>query len=440
MAFPRSAIRAGHAVAALVPLAALGAAAGCSSGSSKTAPGADASIDGSGQADGSLDSAPHDTGASEDGGIADAGPDVIVDPDNCVPPGTPNNAAGVGGYCSPNGGQCNLPDGGSTICTADFGSTVPAHAWFCTDLCDVDAGAVACGSPGPACVATPEGESVCLPETCLAFLAGDAGLGSSVGDTTETVDVDGGARTYILHVPPGYTGQTPVPLVFDFHPLTVPAAVWKGVTNWSSVADQQNFIVVWPQGIDNAWNVGRCCGDADDVAFTRAMIAQIASEKSIDPKRIYATGCSNGGGMAYMLACNAADVIAAVAPVNFDCITGATNDPSCGSCSPSRAISETQFMGTADTDVPYDGGATPVVSGLLFPSAQANFSTWAGFDQCTGSPAAEPGQSSCQTYASCGAGAAVTLCTIENGTHCGSYGTYPIVQTAWQAFQNEALP
>ncbi|HEY6460687.1 MAG TPA: PHB depolymerase family esterase [Polyangiaceae bacterium] len=409
------------AFAAVGAVTVMAAVAACSSASSKGARGPDASTDGAAEAgaDAASDAA------------ADVGLDAILDPENCVPPGTPNNEAGIGGYCSPGGGQC----GADTLCTADFGA--PAHAWFCTNLCN-DGGVANCGSPGPACV-TVEGESVCLPESCLVLLA-DGGLGSNTGDTTETLDVDGGTRTYILHTPPGYTGQTPVPLVFDFHPLGVPAAVWKGVSTWAAEADKDGFIVVWPQGIDDAWNVGRCCGGADDVAFTRAMIAAISAEKSIDPKRIYATGCSNGGGMSYMLACNAADVIAAVAPVNFDCITGATNDPSCGSCTPSRPVSEVQFMGTADTEVPYDGGPTPVVQGLLFPSAQANFTTWGGFDQCTGTPAAAPSQPSCQSYASCGASTQVTLCTIDQGTHCGSYGTYPITQIAWQTFQSESLP
>jgi polyhydroxybutyrate depolymerase len=436
----------------LVALACGLASAACHSSSSSTASPADASApdatqDSPAAQDSALKDATTDAADAADATdsgprIADAAPDVIIDPNNCVPPGTPNNAAGVGGYCSPSGGQCAHagPDASSTICTADFGSAVPPHAWFCTDLCSVDAGSVACGSPGPACIATPEGESVCLPETCLSFLAGDAGLGSNANDTTETLDVDGTARTFIVHTPPSYTGSTPVPLVFDFHPLTVSAEVWKGVSNWAPTADQEGFIVVWPQGINNEWNVGRCCGTADDVAFTRAMITQLSGEKNIDPKRIYATGCSNGGGMSYMLACNAADVIAAVAPVNFDCITGSTNDPSCGSCTPSRPISETQFMGNADMYVPYDGGPTSVVAGLVFPSAQANFGTWAGFDQCTGSPAPEATQPSCNTYTGCAADAAVTLCTIDNGTHCGSYGTFPIVQIAWQAFQSQSLP
>jgi polyhydroxybutyrate depolymerase len=265
------------------------------------------------------------------------------------------------------------------------------------------------------------------------------------GETTETLMIDGMARTFILHVPPSYTGTKPVPLVFDFHPIGVEASLWKGVTNWSATADMDGFIVVWPQGYMNSWNVGRCCdpalgADVDDVAFTRSVISQVSAEACVDDRRIYASGCSNGGGMSYKLACEAADVIAAVAPVDFDCITGATNDPSCGDCNPSRPISECQFRGTDDKDCPYDGGPTSVVAGLLFPGAQANFATWSGIDQCGGSPQPSSDNAACDTYSACGAGAEVTLCTVPNGTHCGSYSTFPIVDVAWDMFQRHALP
>src|SRR5207302_4114506 len=103
--------------------------------------------------------------------------------------------------------------------------------------------------------------------------------------------------------------------------------------------------------------------NVDDVAFVRALLAKLATEACVDPKRIYATGCSNGGGMVYRLACDAADVIAAGAPVDFDCVTGATNVPSCGSCKPARPISMTQFRGTSVGTVPYDGGPANAVGG-----------------------------------------------------------------------------
>jgi polyhydroxybutyrate depolymerase len=272
-----------------------------------------------------------------------------------------------------------------------------------------------------------------------------AGLTAVPGETTGTLTVGGQQRTYILHIPPGATGATAMPLVFDFHPIGVQASLWKDISTWGAAADKDGFIVVWPQGYMNSWHVGRCCdpalgADVDDVAFTRAIIAQVSSQACVDSKRIYASGCSNGGGMSYELACDAADAIAAVAPVDFDCITGANNDPSCGNCNPSRPISETQFRCTGDKSCPYDGGATSVVAGLLFPGAQANFATWAGIDQCTGSPQASSDNAACQTYSNCGAGAEVTLCSVPNGAHCGNYTTFPIVDVAWEMFQRHPLP
>src|SRR5262249_23516290 len=150
----------------------------------------------------------------------------------------------------------------------------------------------------------------------------------------------------------------------------------------------------------------------------RAMIAEIESNACIDVKRIYATGCSNGGGMAYKLGCDAADIIAAIAPVDFDCITGPTNDPSCGSCSPSPPIAEAQFRGLLDPFVPYGGGPTSVVQGLDFPGAVANFTTWGMLNQCTGQPAVESAHADCKTYPSCAGGVETTLCTNPVGLHC----------------------
>jgi len=274
--------------------------------------------------------------------------------------------------------------------------------------------------------------------------AGEGGL-TAGSDTTETLLIGGLTRTFIVHLPQGYADTAPVPVVFDYHPLGVTAGIWKLATTWSATADAQGFIVVWPQGYMGSWNVGRCCdpalgADVDDVAFTRAILARLSAQARVDAKRVYATGCSNGGGMAYKIACDAADVIAAVAPVDFDCVTGAGSNPSCGDCTPSRPISECQFRGTNDMDVPYDGGPTPVVAGLVFPGAQTNFATWAGIDDCAGSPATDGIQPACQTYSTCGGGADVTLCTVPDGTHCGSYASFPIVDTAWAMFQEHALP
>lgn len=263
------------------------------------------------------------------------------------------------------------------------------------------------------------------------------------GESSMSVMVGGMARTFVRHVPPGYTGKGPVPVVIDFHPLGGSGSSWKGSTGWGSLADKEGFIMIWPDGIGQSWNVGRCCADAqsqkvDDVGFTKAIVESLAKDACIDPKRVYATGCSNGGGMAFKVACDAADVIAAVAPVDFDCVTGDAADPSCGSCTPARPISEVQFRGTNDTAVPYGGGSGP--RGTMFPGAAENFSEWKGINMCADAAEAVADHSGCETYGACAGGVETILCTVQNGTHCGNYQSFDIVNVAWEMFQRQALP
>jgi polyhydroxybutyrate depolymerase len=233
--------------------------------------------------------------------------------------------------------------------------------------------------------------------------------------------------------------------VIDFHPLGGSGQQWKGATGWGALADQEGFIMVWPDGVGNSWNVGRCCEAAlnqnvDDVGFVRAIIEQLEAEACIDSKRVYATGCSNGGGMSYKVACEAADVVAAVAPVDFDCVVGPENDPSCGGCEPARPIAEVQFRGTADSAVKYEGGQAPIPPTMRFPGAQANFADWAEINQCTGEPAPLGEHEGCETYESCEGNAQTTLCTVQNGSHCGSYASFGIAAIAWEQFEKAALP
>ena len=256
-------------------------------------------------------------------------------------------------------------------------------------------------------------------------------------------------------------------MVFDFHPLGGTGASQKSSSGWDKKCDSVGCIAVFPNSASNGgngWNVGYCCQGAqtnkvDDVQFTRDMIKFLQANTCVDPKRIYASGCSNGGGMSYMLACNAADVIAAVAPVDFRCITGSepasassltpTNNTAC-TCTLPHAISVTAFdEGQDNSIVPYNGGQTAVAANcppggsckaFNFPGAQVNVDTWAHFDMCTGSASALSTNSICKTYMSCADKAEVTLCTAPSGSHCGSYSLAKIVDTSWTQFQKEALP
>ena len=237
------------------------------------------------------------------------------------------------------------------------------------------------------------------------------------GEATSTVQVGGMARTFILHVPQSYTGKMPVPLVMDWHGLGSSGAGQAGVSGYKALADQEGFIIAWPNGIDQAWNIGPCCTTSrsiDDLAFTKAIVEDVKKRACVDPKRIYADGYSMGGGMSHYLACNAADVFAAVAPSAFDLLPE-DEEP----CHPTRPITVILFRGTADPIVPYGGGASMPPNGLNvtihFLGAEATFKRWADLDGCTGMPTDTGG--GCSTYSECKEGVAVTLCTKQGGSH-----------------------
>jgi len=242
----------------------------------------------------------------------------------------------------------------------------------------------------------------------LAFLlAGSASaqvLGP--GDSSRSIVVNATTRTYLVHVPPSYTGATPVPLVVDHHGFTSTATAQSLISGFKALSDTAGFIVVHPQGIGNAWNAGICCTTAnDDMAFIRALVAKMHEEAAIDARRVYATGLSNGGAMSHRLACEAADLFAAAAPVAFPI---SISPPS--SCVPSRPIPVLTFMGLTDALVPYGGGT--------FPSAATTFSHWRSTNLCGTDPVPEvhdvSGASYCDIDLSCTAGVQVGLCSITS--------------------------
>lgn len=253
---------------------------------------------------------------------------------------------------------------------------------------------------------------------------------SQTGDITNTLTYDGVERTYILHVPASYRESQPTALVLDFHGGGGNASTQMRTSNFSPLADEEGFIVAYPNGTGRhedkllTWNGGTCCAYAvanqiDDVGFVRTIITDIQSKYNIDVKRIFATGLSNGAIFSYRLACDAADLFAAVAPV-----AGTQNYLR---CNPSEPVSVIHFHGTDDSHVGYDGGAGPdSLVDVPFESVQDSIHFWQKVDQCGTNPQTESFEDiEHDAYSNCANGTAVELYTIISGKHAWPGGNGP---------------
>lgn len=243
---------------------------------------------------------------------------------------------------------------------------------------------------------------------------------------TRTLEWQGGERFYDVYQPPGEVPAEGLPVVFDFHGFGSTKEDQRTVLNpgLQQLSNTQHFLMVWPQGIGDAWNAGTCCtapGDPrDDVGFVAAILDVVAAEAPIDTSRIYATGLSNGSAMSHRLACDSADLFAAVGPVAFPL----PFFPLSG-CQPSRPISVDMVMGLTDVLVPYNGG------GINGP-ARDSFSYWRDTNGCGPGEAdsvtllvgpSQPFQR-CETYTSCSEGVEVRLCSIVGIAFTGPLASF----------------
>jgi polyhydroxybutyrate depolymerase len=169
---------------------------------------------------------------------------------------------------------------------------------------------------------------VSLLTAVLVVSANAAGLAVmlSPGNHTITLSYGGRERSAMVHVPPRAVEIRGLPVVLNFHGGGGHAGNEQEYSMMDRVADREIFVAVYPNGTGRlskrllTWNAGTCCAYAvinniDDAGFTRALVADLAQRISIDRLRIYATGLSNGAMMAHRLAAEAADLVAAVAPV-----------------------------------------------------------------------------------------------------------------------------
>lgn len=229
-----------------------------------------------------------------------------------------------------------------------------------------------------------------------------------------TITVDGVVRSYLLHVPATY--QPGAPLVLALHGGAGSARQFSRGNQLTDLSDQAGFILVYPDGLDRSWNDSREIGSRtshDDVGFIRALIDQLSSEYSIDSRRVFVTGVSNGAMMSYRLACELADKIRAIAPVvgNLPVTLAQT-------CAPSQPVALHMIVGTNDPLVPYEGGGVGFFGGrgdVL--SAPATAAQWASYNGCAAEPTVTQQSDLIEVTTYAGCQAPVEMLTVIGGGH-----------------------
>jgi len=238
-------------------------------------------------------------------------------------------------------------------------------------------------------------------------------------------------------------------------------------TGFNAIADRENFIVVYPDGIEKHWNDGRepkryrtHIENTDDVGFISALIDELSSELNIDTGRIYVTGISNGGMMSHRLACELSERIAAFSPVVSNLPVSMLKV-----WNPSRPMPALIINGTDDPLVPWEGGDIRLgimkLGEVLSVADTVKF--WTTMNRCSSSPIVtelpdkDPNDGTTvrkEIYAGCSDGAEVVLYTIEGGGHTWPGGIqylpesfigktsreFNASEVIWQFFKEHPMP
>ena len=270
------------------------------------------------------------------------------------------------------------------------------------------------------------------------FLAGADACAATLapGDHEFSITHQQLGRSYLVRVPPHAAGGAALPVVINFHGGGAHASVQKLYSRMDAAADRDGYIAVYPNGSGGiggrllTWNAGACCGPAaasqvDDVGFSLAMLDDLSNRLPIDRARVYATGLSNGSMMAYRLAAEAPEHIAAVAGV-----AGAMTLPR---FAPRLAVPVLHIHSVDDERALYDGGlglAFPITNTrVLHQPVDAMIGQWLAHDDCPRQPqvAAPVGgkpdapdashTATSYTYAKCRDGTEVILWKLTGAGH-----------------------
>jgi polyhydroxybutyrate depolymerase len=298
-----------------------------------------------------------------------------------------------------------------------------------------------------ACIYTAETAGTNTPPAAGTNTPQAAGTSAPPAGQSITISLSTGKtkRDAWIHIPAGYSSATAVPLVLNFHGDTSTGKEQEALSGMSALADREGFLVAYPNGINQKWDDGAGADGAADRQFVRDLVKKLMLDYTVDPKRIFATDMSNGGGMTNRVGCSLADIFAAVAPVE-----GGYKDWT--ECSPSRPVPIMAFHGITDLIVPYNGGnGGGVASAVIFPSIPDWAAAWANRDSCNATPKETHPNADLtrQEWTRCAGGASVILYSIDHQGHSwpGSKLRPTITSQAidasaemWRFFQAHPMP
>jgi len=206
------------------------------------------------------------------------------------------------------------------------------------------------------------------------------------GDYELSLPIQNRTRTFIAHVPPQIREEVPLPLVVNFHGSGSNATQQRQYSGMNVTADRHGFVVVYPNGTGVAsgqrrflsFNAGGCCGAAmrnnvDDVGFTEAIVTVLSEKLAVDPRRLYATGMSNGGMMAHRVAADSR---------RFAAIASVAGQLAVTSFRPSHPVSVMEFHSVDDRLARYEGRPERSVTRIEYPSVQRGIDQWVAHNEC----------------------------------------------------------
>ncbi len=265
-------------------------------------------------------------------------------------------------------------------------------------------------------------------------------------DPVEPPEELGGERPAQVILPMGYNEEQSWPLLILLHGFGVSGSIQDIYLGLSPKAAPAGFIVLLPDGTPNAmgdrfWNATQACCDyegngPDDVAYLSGLIEEATEKLSVDPNRVVLLGHSNGGFMAYRMACDRGDLISSIVVLAGAALGEA--DP----CEPSSVVSVMHVHGTADETIFFEG--LKEGNAQDYPSAIESAQIWAGFNGCSDMPEVDPQlldftinvpgeETQVQRWTGCREGAEVALFTLEGGPHIPAF-TGAFVDTSLEFF------